>query len=169
MKKHLRQQDGIYDRIRKIIEIARGNIVHAVNAEMVIAYWHIGKEIIDEEQRGKSRADYGEHLLNKLSEKLQSVYHYSKEKADKESETFESNCSKEAGSDTASKVHAKQNEKTQDSTHLASHSNSPPMKKTSDADAQHSSVTHSKDAPSANKNESLPKKGFPIKTIKKVS
>ncbi|MBI5124553.1 MAG: DUF1016 domain-containing protein, partial [Candidatus Omnitrophica bacterium] len=49
MKKHLRQPSRIYDRIRKIIEIARGNIAHAVNAQMVAAYWHIGKEIVDEE------------------------------------------------------------------------------------------------------------------------
>jgi predicted nuclease of restriction endonuclease-like (RecB) superfamily len=37
---------------------------------MVAAYWHIGKEIVEEEQRGRSRADYGESILNKLSEKL---------------------------------------------------------------------------------------------------
>jgi len=70
MKKHLKHPDKIYDRIRKIIETARGNIAHAVNAEMVAAYWHIGREIVEEEQRGKSRADYGESILKTLSEKL---------------------------------------------------------------------------------------------------
>ena len=64
------KSQGIYDRIRKIIEDARGNIVRAVNTEMVIAYWQIGKEIVEEEQRGKSRADYGEAVLKKLSDKL---------------------------------------------------------------------------------------------------
>lgn len=59
-----------YERIRKIIENARSNIVRAVNTEMVIAYWHIGREIVEEEQRGKSRANYGEAVLNRLSEKL---------------------------------------------------------------------------------------------------
>ena len=70
MKKRLRQPSRIYDRIRKIIEIARGNIVHAVNTEMVTAYWHIGKEIVEEEQKGKARATYGEKLLETLSRRL---------------------------------------------------------------------------------------------------
>ncbi len=37
---------------------------------MVVAYWHIGREIVEEEQIGKSRAGYGEAILKKLSEKL---------------------------------------------------------------------------------------------------
>ncbi|MFH1283793.1 MAG: PDDEXK nuclease domain-containing protein [bacterium] len=37
---------------------------------MVLAYWHIGKEIVEEEQRGKKHALYGEALLRQLSEKL---------------------------------------------------------------------------------------------------
>jgi len=43
------QSLAIYDRICKIIENARGNIVRAINTEMVIAYWHIGREIVEEE------------------------------------------------------------------------------------------------------------------------
>jgi predicted nuclease of restriction endonuclease-like (RecB) superfamily len=70
MRKHLRQPSRIYDRIRKIIEDARGNIARAVNTEMVIAYWHIGKEIVEEEQKGKSRAGYGERLLETISKRL---------------------------------------------------------------------------------------------------
>ena len=61
---------GVYGRIRKIIEDARGNIVRAVNMEMVIAYWQIGKEIVVEEQLGKSRAVYGKKLLEGLAERL---------------------------------------------------------------------------------------------------
>ena len=49
----------VYDRIRKIIEKARSNIARAINTEIVLAYWHIGREIIEEEQKGKSRAGYG--------------------------------------------------------------------------------------------------------------
>jgi predicted nuclease of restriction endonuclease-like (RecB) superfamily len=37
---------------------------------MVLAYWHIGREIVEEEQKGKSRADYGKRLLEVLSERL---------------------------------------------------------------------------------------------------
>ena len=68
-KTNIRSQ-GIYDRIRKIIEEARGNVARAINTEMVIAYWQIGREIVEEEQRGKSRASYGKEVLKKLSDKL---------------------------------------------------------------------------------------------------
>jgi len=61
---------AIYDRIRKIIEDARKNITRSINIEMVAAYWQIGKEIVEEEQRGKFRATYGEGILKNLSEKL---------------------------------------------------------------------------------------------------
>jgi predicted nuclease of restriction endonuclease-like (RecB) superfamily len=74
MNKHLRQSGKIYDRIRKIIEIARGNIVHAVNTQMVTAYWHIGKEIVEAEQRGISRAGYGRNLIENLSQQLTEKY-----------------------------------------------------------------------------------------------
>ena len=60
----------VYDRIKKIIENARGNVARAINTEMVIAYWHIGREIVEEEQKGKSRAGYGEAILKRLSKKL---------------------------------------------------------------------------------------------------
>jgi len=61
---------SIYKRIRKIIENARHNIAYAINAGVVLAYWRIGREIVEEEQRGKSRAGYGEAILKKLSKKL---------------------------------------------------------------------------------------------------
>jgi hypothetical protein len=60
----------VYNRIRRIIENARGNIARAINTEMVAAYWLIGKEIVEEEQRGRSRADYGGSVLKRLSERL---------------------------------------------------------------------------------------------------
>ncbi|HLC36867.1 MAG TPA: DUF1016 N-terminal domain-containing protein, partial [archaeon] len=39
----------------------------AVNAEMLKAYFEIGRKIVEEEQRGKSRAGYGEKLLQRIS------------------------------------------------------------------------------------------------------
>ncbi|MFN3603446.1 MAG: YhcG family protein [Leptonema sp. (in: bacteria)] len=60
----------IYNKIRCIIEEARKNIMHTVNSEMLIAYWHIGKIIVEEEQKGKSRAEYGKKVLENLSKKL---------------------------------------------------------------------------------------------------
>ncbi|MFH1797860.1 MAG: PDDEXK nuclease domain-containing protein [Candidatus Omnitrophota bacterium] len=60
----------VYDRIRKIIETARGNIARTINSEMVIAYWQIGREIVEEEQKGSTRAKYGQQLLKDLSARL---------------------------------------------------------------------------------------------------
>jgi predicted nuclease of restriction endonuclease-like (RecB) superfamily len=61
---------NMYGRIQRIIENARGNIMRAVNSQMVQTYWLIGKEIVEEEQRGKNRAEYGKKLLESLSWRL---------------------------------------------------------------------------------------------------
>lgn len=62
--------DALYHSVRKIIDTARRNVNRAVNVAMVEAYWHIGKMIIEEEQHGKERADYGKQLIQDLSGKL---------------------------------------------------------------------------------------------------
>ena len=53
--------------IRTILQQARNKAYSAVNYAMVEAYWSIGKRIIDEEQKGKGRADYGANLIKNLS------------------------------------------------------------------------------------------------------
>lgn len=62
--------DVLYGAVRKIIEKARQDIHRAVNTAMVDAYWHIGKMIVEEEQNGKNRADYGTTLVQNLSDRL---------------------------------------------------------------------------------------------------
>lgn len=61
---------GLYADIKSILEQARGNAVRAVNFSMVIAYYEIGKRIVEEDQQGNDRANYGEHSLKELSKKL---------------------------------------------------------------------------------------------------
>ena len=56
--------------IKAILERARGKARSAVNSAMVEAYWLIGQRIVQEEQRGSSRAVYGERLLANLSRAL---------------------------------------------------------------------------------------------------
>jgi predicted nuclease of restriction endonuclease-like (RecB) superfamily len=53
--------------IREILRSARNFALRTVNTTMVVTYWHIGREIVEEEQRGRRRADYGEALLQRLS------------------------------------------------------------------------------------------------------
>ena len=62
--------DLIYQRIRDILKRGRNQALQAVNAEMVHAYWDIGRKIVEEEQRGQVRADYGSQLIKELSSRL---------------------------------------------------------------------------------------------------
>ena len=65
-----RKSTSIYDRIRRILETARTSVARSVNTAQVVANWLIGQEIVEEEQRGKRRAGYGEQLLQDLSARL---------------------------------------------------------------------------------------------------
>ncbi len=66
--------DELYQRIREILDNARNKVYRTANFEMVQAYWNVGKEIVEEEQQGKDRADYGTYLLIELSAKLTKEY-----------------------------------------------------------------------------------------------
>lgn len=61
-------------RVAAILDQARANVVRAVNSNMVIAYWLIGREIVQELQRGEQRAEYGRQLLSELSAHLTQRY-----------------------------------------------------------------------------------------------
>ncbi len=66
-----RKSSPLYDRIRQILESARANVARSVNTTQVVANWLVGREIVEEEQKGHRRAGYGERLLEELSERLQ--------------------------------------------------------------------------------------------------
>lgn len=56
--------------IKQIITHARQKAYAAINSSMVEAYWQMGKRIVEQEQLGKERADYGTQLLKLLSREL---------------------------------------------------------------------------------------------------
>lgn len=56
--------------IKQIVAEARQKAYSAINSAMVEAYWQMGKRIVEEEQQGKERADYGKQLLKELSAEL---------------------------------------------------------------------------------------------------
>lgn len=60
----------IYEEIKNILANARFTAYRAVNSTMVHAYWNIGRLIVEDEQRGSRRADYGAYLIRNLSERL---------------------------------------------------------------------------------------------------
>jgi predicted nuclease of restriction endonuclease-like (RecB) superfamily len=57
--------------IKQIISSARAKAHTAVNSAMVEAYWLIGQRIIEEEQQGRHRAEYGKEVLKNLAKELQ--------------------------------------------------------------------------------------------------
>ena len=60
--------------IAELLTAARSNAYRAVNSIMVETYWKIGQRIVEEEQNGKSRAEYGEKLIEKLSRYLTDTF-----------------------------------------------------------------------------------------------
>jgi hypothetical protein len=65
-----RTVDEVYKAVAEILATARGTAYRAVNSAMVRAYWNIGRVVVEEEQRGKKRAGYGEYLVTELSRRL---------------------------------------------------------------------------------------------------
>ena len=63
-----------FGRIASILEQVRGNVVRAVNTNMVLAYWLIGREIVQELQQGQGRAEYGKQIIEDLSARLKSCF-----------------------------------------------------------------------------------------------
>jgi len=68
--KNLILPNGLFEQVLHIVEAARSQIKQTVNSQMVQAYWHIGRIIVEHEQQGKNRAEYGKALLKTLSQQL---------------------------------------------------------------------------------------------------
>ena len=64
----------LLDRVVVILEEARGQVVRAVNTQMVWAYWLIGREIVQALQGGDERAAYGQQVLSEVSRQLTQRY-----------------------------------------------------------------------------------------------
>ena len=56
--------------IKRLVEQGRNAAYGAVNAVMIETYWRIGQRIVEQEQNGKERAEYGTQLIEMLSEEL---------------------------------------------------------------------------------------------------
>ncbi|HEC45157.1 MAG TPA: DUF1016 domain-containing protein [Bacteroides sp.] len=75
MNKDLTQNTHrLLKKIQKILEKARNKVYRSANTEMLRAYWNIGREIVEEEQKGKDRADYGSALLEELATRLTDLF-----------------------------------------------------------------------------------------------
>ena len=70
----LQKPETLFGRVVSILEQARGNVVRAVNTNMVLAYWLIGREIVQTLQGGEKRAEYGKKVVDDLSARLMERY-----------------------------------------------------------------------------------------------
>lgn len=59
-----------FDKVIKLLENARKQVKMALNISMVYSYYEVGRMIIEEEQHGKQRAEYGKEILKELSSRL---------------------------------------------------------------------------------------------------
>lgn len=66
--------EDIYSEIKETLLSSRNQAYNAVNFAMVQAYWQIGRIIVEHEQNGSLRADYGKAVLQEISEKLQQEF-----------------------------------------------------------------------------------------------
>ena len=66
--------NDLYGAIRQILETARQSAYKAVNFAMVQAYWQIGRLIVEDEQNGENRAEYGKKVLEELAQRLSAEF-----------------------------------------------------------------------------------------------
>jgi predicted nuclease of restriction endonuclease-like (RecB) superfamily len=71
MRKSMAKSEKLFfASVAKTLAQGRNSVYNAINSAMVKTYWKIGKQIIEQEQKGNDRADYGDYLIVKLSQYL---------------------------------------------------------------------------------------------------
>ena len=64
----------LVDDVKLIVEQGRREAYRSVNSVSILTYWNIGKRIVEEEQHGANRAEYGTKMIRGLADVLQPVY-----------------------------------------------------------------------------------------------
>ncbi|MBO9585501.1 MAG: DUF1016 family protein [Flavobacterium sp.] len=64
------QNKVIFQQVAELLQNARQQVLRTINSTMTITYFEIGRIIVEEEQNGKDRAEYGKRLLKDLSQQL---------------------------------------------------------------------------------------------------
>lgn len=63
-------EDSLFQSVKEIIRQSREKVFRIANSTLLLTYWQIGKLILEDEQQGKERAEYGKKTLKNLSKKL---------------------------------------------------------------------------------------------------
>ena len=66
--------DALYLKIAELLQSSRQAVLRNVNQAMVYTYYEIGRVIVEDEQQGKERAEYGKQVLKELSKQLLSSF-----------------------------------------------------------------------------------------------
>ncbi len=61
----------LIEQIKSIISSAQERAIRSIDTERVLMYWQIGRVILEEEQQGKERAEYGKYLIKSISDEFQ--------------------------------------------------------------------------------------------------
>ncbi len=67
-------RSDFYNKVADLLKEARKSVVQTINKTMVYTYFEIGRMIVEEEQKGKERAEYGKQILKELSKRLTSEF-----------------------------------------------------------------------------------------------
>ena len=70
MSNDLTVYQSVISDIKKIIASGRDSAYNAANVAIIMTYWNIGKRIVEQEQSGEDRAEYGKHLITALADEL---------------------------------------------------------------------------------------------------
>ncbi len=68
------RNQSIFGNVSEIINVAKVSAARSVNAAMTVAYWLIGKQIVQFEQEDKKRAGYGKEILKRFAADLSARY-----------------------------------------------------------------------------------------------
>lgn len=72
--KIINNKNSFFEDIKNLLKEARNFVYQTVNSTMTNTYWEIGKKIVEEEQQGKQKAEYGKALLKNLSIELSNEF-----------------------------------------------------------------------------------------------
>ena len=73
-KKNIEKYTALFASIEVLVSNAKTKVAQTVNQTIIHTYWHIGQHIVEYEQKGKERAEYGTKLLKRLSEDLTKAF-----------------------------------------------------------------------------------------------
>jgi hypothetical protein len=63
-------ETALHERVVAIIQAAHAQVARTVNTAMVLAYWYVGREVVEVEQHGQDRAQYGARVIERLAVRL---------------------------------------------------------------------------------------------------